>query len=133
MEVRDLMVRDLKVLAPDVSVAEAVVRLADARVHGLPVIDHRGRLVGVLSSSDIVEVTAEGATGGSADGMLEETLVRDVMTSPPRTIRPDADVREAARHMLQLDVHRLFVVDGEALVGVIAQSDIVRGVAERSL
>ena len=56
-------------------------------------------------------------------------MVRDAMTTPPRTISPQADIREAAQQMLHLDVHRLFVVDGDELVGVIAQSDIVRAVA----
>lgn len=129
MIVAEVMVSKLATIPEDITVAEAVVQLADARVHGVPVVNRRGRLVGVLSSSDILQVTAEGATGGSADGALEDTLVRDAMTTPPRTIPPQADIREAAQQMLQLDVHRLFVVDGDELVGVIAQSDIVRAVA----
>jgi CBS domain-containing protein len=41
----------------------------------------------------------------------------------------EMDVREAAQQMLYLEVHRLFVVEDGRLVGVISQSDIVRGVA----
>jgi CBS domain-containing protein len=51
------------------------------------------------------------------------------MTPQPLTIDPDADVRDAARQMLYAEVHRLFVVSGNRLVGVISTTDIVRAVA----
>jgi len=56
--------------------------------------------------------------------------VRELMTPRSRVIAPEADVLEAARRMLDLDVHRLFVEDqGGHLVGVISQTDIVAAVA----
>jgi CBS domain-containing protein len=45
------------------------------------------------------------------------------------TIAPDASVKEAAQALLYADVHRLFVVDEDRLVGVISTTDIVRAVA----
>ncbi|MGD8727029.1 MAG: CBS domain-containing protein [Gemmatimonadales bacterium] len=133
MKVSDLMVTDLAVVNQDSSVREAVVLLADARVHAMPVVDRRGRLVGVLSSSDIVQTTAEHRSAGAADDMFDDTVVQDIMTAPPKTIGPDADVRAAAQEMLRLDVHRLFVVHQAELLGVVAQSDIVRAVADGRL
>jgi len=59
MKVADLMVTDLAVVNQDISIREAVIQLADARVHAMPVVDRRDRLVGVLSSSDIVQPTAD--------------------------------------------------------------------------
>ncbi len=129
MKVADLMVTDLTVVHEDVTMAEAVLQLADAHVHGVPVVNRRGRLVGVLSSSDILQATAESTTAGKSEELFAETVVRDIMTTPPQTIGPDADVRQAAEQMLQLDVHRLFVEDADELLGVISQSDIVRAVA----
>jgi len=90
-------------------------------------------LAGVLSSSDIVQTTAERRSAGDTDEMLDDTVVRDIMTTPPKTIGPGEDVRAAAKQMLQLDVHRLFVVQKTDLLGVIAQSDIVRAVADGRL
>jgi CBS domain-containing protein len=130
MTVAELMIRDLTVVNEDITIQEAVVHLADAKVHGVPVVNRRGRLVGVLSSSDIVQTTAERTSGGDVDELFDDTLVRDIMTTPPQTVAPTKDVRAAAQQMLHLDVHRLFVVEGETLVGVIAQSDIVRAVAD---
>lgn len=128
MKVAELMVTDLATVSPDDTIAEAVTVLADAHVHGLPVVD-RGRLVGVLTSSDILEAAAETNSPEERDALFSRTLVRELMTTKPRTIAPDDDIKEAARHLLYLDVHRLFVEDRGKLVGVIAQSDIVRAVA----
>jgi CBS domain-containing protein len=48
-------------------------------------------------------------------------------------VAPTADVREAAQQMLYADVHRLFVTEGDAVVGVISTTDIVRAVAKAQL
>lgn len=129
MKVADLMKTELALVNEDVSVAEAIVALADARVHGVPVVDRRGRLVGVLSSSDILQTAAEGE--GERD--FAELQVRDIMTSPPKTVGPNEEIKKVAEQMLELDVHRLFVEDGGDLLGVIAQSDIVRAIATGKL
>lgn len=130
MKVADLMVTDLTVVNEDVTIREAVIKLADAHVHAVPVVDRRGRLVGVLSSSDIVQTTAEHTNDSDSEKLFADTIVRDIMTTPPKTIGPNEDVRTAARQMLHLDVHRLFVIEKAELLGVIAQSDIVRAVAD---
>jgi CBS domain-containing protein len=129
MRVADLMATDLATVRADDTIAEAVTALADAHVHGVPVIDQRRRLIGVLSTSDVLQAAAEAATQEEREELFDRTLVRELMTVKPQTIAPDDDLKEAARRMLYLEVHRLFVeVDGE-LVGVISQSDIVRAVA----
>jgi CBS domain-containing protein len=129
MQVADLMKTDVAVVHEDASTSEAVIRLADAHVHGVPVVNHRGRVLGVLSSSDIVQATAE-HSDAAQHPILEGISVRDIMSTPPRTIRPEDDVRVAAREMLRHDVHRLFVISGAELVGVLSTSDIVRAVAD---
>jgi CBS domain-containing protein len=129
MIVKQLMQSDLRLVFDYQTVAEAVVMLAEEHIHGLPVVDRHDRLVGVLSTSDVLEAAAECAEADERNDLFEQTLVSEIMTSRPKTIRPDADAKEAAKQMLALDVHRLFVeVDGD-LVGVISQSDIVRAVA----
>ncbi len=129
MRVSDLMKTELAVVNEDASVAEAIVELADAHVHGVPVLDRRERIVGVLSSSDILQTAAESEGARRFDQML----VRDIMTTPPQTLGPDEDIKNAAQLMLELDVHRLFVEKDRELVGVIAQSDIVRALATGKL
>jgi CBS domain-containing protein len=123
------MVTELETVRADQSVADAIGLLADSHVSALPVLDGERRFVGVLSTSDVLQAEAECGSPGERERLFENGIVRDLMTSQPKTVGPDDDVREVAQQMLYLDVHRLFVVfDGE-LVGVISQSDIVRGVA----
>ena len=129
MKVADLMETDLQVVQEDLTVAEAVVTLAEGHIRGLPVVDRHNRMVGVLSSSDVLEAAAECADAEERNALFERTIVAEVMTPRPKTISPDAEVKEAAKQMLELEVHRLFVERRGELVGVISQSDIVRAVA----
>jgi len=129
MNVADLMQTDLKTVTPGTTVAEAVQVLAESHISALPVIERRGQLVGVLSTTDILSAAAETANPEEREELFENTLVREIMTTRPRTIGIDADVKEAAQQMLYLEIHRLFVEDDGKLVGVISQSDVVRGVA----
>ncbi len=133
MLVSELMQTDLQVIAPDAAVNEAAVTLAEAHVSGLPVVDRRGHLVGVISSTDILasEEEVEGEAGRVA--LFEETLVRDLMTPRPVTVAPTATVKDAAQLLLYADVHRVFVMDGDRLVGVLSTTDIVRAVANGQL
>jgi len=129
MIVRDLMQSDVSVVFDDQTVAEAVVTLAEGHIHGLPVVDRRDRLVGVLSTSDVLEAAAECVQANERTELFEQTLIAEIMTPHPQTIGPDEDAKEAARQMFALDVHRLLVEENGELVGVISQSDIVRAVA----
>lgn len=131
MKVADIMRTNLQTANPDTSIHEAITTLADAHVLGLPIIDRDGRLVGVLSASDVLDRLAEAADADERERLFRHSVVRDLMTPNPVTIRPDADVKDAAQEMLYLEVHRLFVVDAEKLVGIVSQSDVVRAVATK--
>lgn len=129
MRVSELMQRNVKTVSPDAAVNDAVVTLADSHISALPVVDGMGRMVGVISSTDILTSEAEAQDAAAREMLFEETTVRDLMTMGPLTVSPEAEVREAAQQMLYGDVHRLFVVDGEQVVGVISTTDIMRAVA----
>ncbi len=129
MRVADLMHRDVKTVPQDATIAEAVTALADAHISGLPVVDRTGKVVGVVSTTDILEAEAETTTAAERDRLFEMTLVEEIMTLHLRVIGPAADVREAARQMLRHGVRRLFMEEQGQLVGVVSQSDVVRAVA----
>lgn len=124
MRVVDLMQRDVKTIEADAPVTELVQMLADYHVSGLPVVTTGGRLVGVVSATDVLRANADEDDAEARARMFDEMTVRDLMTRDPHVIALDADVREAAQTMLYADVRRLFVKDGDSLVGVISQTDI---------
>jgi CBS domain-containing protein len=119
----------VKTVTGDTPVSEVIVSFADVQVSGLPVVDSRGRAVGMVSSTDLITAQARTRTEQGRPILLEQTQVRDLMTPKPLMIDSTAEVQEAARRMLYADVRRLFVEEGEVLVGVISQTDIVRAVA----
>ena len=133
MRVSELMQRAVRTVGMDAAVGDAIVTLADSHISALPVVDATGRMVGVVSSTDILMSEAEAEDSTARKGLFEDTTVRDIMTLHPLTVAPDTEIREAAQQMLYAEIHRLFVVDGEKVVGVISTSDIMRAVANGQL
>ncbi len=129
MRVTEVLQTSLRTIRGTELVGEAVALLAESHVSGLPVIDEHGRLVGVISNSDILEKLAESQEPEVREAVFEQTQVRDIMTPRPQTIHPDASVRDAAQRMLYLEVHRLFVEQEGRLVGVVSTTDLVRALA----
>jgi len=129
MKVAELMQTDVKTVDLDATVGDAITTLADAHVSALPVTDPHGRIIGVVSTTDILCNLAETTEPDARERLFDETPVREIMTPRSRVIAPEADALDAAREMLHLDVHRLFVEDHGHLVGVLSQTDIVAAVA----
>jgi CBS-domain-containing membrane protein len=129
MKVADLMSTDVVSVHNYATVAEAVALLADEHVQALPVLDGSGRLVGELSTSEILEAEAEATERDSRETLFQETRVEELMMPRPVTLGPETDARDAARQMLYADVHRFFVELDGRLLGVVSQSDLVRALA----
>jgi CBS domain-containing protein len=124
--VSDFMETEIKSVAPDESIFDAVTTLADGHVHALPVLGPGSRFVGVISTTDILEAISETGSGADREMIFRNTLVRELMTPVPATISPTDSLKEASQKMLSQDIHRLFVTVEHRLVGVISQTDIVR-------
>ena len=129
MKVAELMQSPVTTVSRDATLGEAIITLADRHISAVPVVDHAGHMIGVLSTTDVLEAEAAVSDHASRDQLFDDTRVADLMTSRPLTIAPDADVREAARQMLYGDVHRLFVEHEGVLAGVISRTDVVRAFA----
>lgn len=130
MRVSDLMRTEVATVDVDAPVQRAVVLMAAEHVSALPVVDGLGRMVGVLSASDVLAAEAEVGDDKARSTLLDGTAVRELMTPTALTVEAGEDVREAARQMLYADVHRLFVAQGGRVTGVISTTDIVRAVAQ---
>jgi CBS-domain-containing membrane protein len=128
-KVADVMTRRVVTLSKDATLGEALTYLATQHISGAAVTDHKLRLVGVVSRSDIMEAEAEITDPEFRGRFLDETLVADIMTSPALTIGLEAELREAALAMEYGDVHRLFVEEAGELVGVLSRSDVSRALA----
>lgn len=128
VRISDLIVPDPVVIAPGDSVVEAAQVLAAYDIRGLPVVDGTGRLVGMVSQTDLVGLWA------SAVGDWRDLRIEDVMTTPALTIYPAATIQEAAELMTNQNVARLVVIDETTgkVVGLLSDSDLVRAVRPRA-
>lgn len=126
--VGDLMALEPVLVRTDAPLAEAALLMERHHVAGLPVVDHAGTLVGVISQTDLLRARATEYLWVNWSGLR----VKHLMTSPALTIRRDAPLTIAARRMERHHVHRLVVVadEDETLpIGVISNSDLIRAMS----
>jgi CBS domain-containing membrane protein len=137
-----VMTTNVVTVRPDANVHEVTGLLAENKISGLPVVDDKNRVVGLISEADVLSmmgVTREHTFKDVIRHILGEPVpkqrqgetVRDFMTSPAVTTTPDADIREAARMLDERRIKRLPVVDKEQrLLGIVSRADIVRTIGK---
>lgn len=125
--VDEAMTRGLVTVRATALLQEAAELMDAHRVHGLPVVDSGGALVGVLSQTDLLRARVVEHLWTNLRGLA----VRHVMTAPAITIGLHASLDAAADLMEQKRVHRLVVVgpDGTTPVGVLSVTDLVHVMA----
>jgi CBS domain-containing protein len=125
LRVADLMTIDPVVISVDASIEDAEELLRHNRITGLPVVDLGGRLVGVISQTDLLYLAVP-AIQAIIRHRERGIRVGEVMSSPPVTIDGSATVRDAARRMDDERLHRLVAVDDHGRpTGVITAMDFV--------
>jgi CBS domain-containing protein len=126
--VGQLMSTEPIVVSADAPLADAARLLEKHHVHGLPVVDALGGVVGVVSQTDMLRARTTQDLWERWPGLR----VRHLMSSPALTIGADADLGEAATRMELERVHRLVVVapDGRTPIGVLSTTDLVHGMLE---
>ena len=115
-QLKDLMSRDVKVINPDMSIADAAKQMRDGDFGMLPV-GEDDRMIGTISDRDI-------AIRAIAEGKDSATKVRDVMSEGIAWAYEDDSVERAAAIMSERQVRRLPVVNrNKRLVGIVALGD----------
>ncbi len=140
-------------VAPETKLKEVVNVMAEHNISGVPVIDAEGKVVGIISETDIVKYAGKTQAirfispsgwicpyGEITEGMvyrkgfelLASTTAKTVMAKKVITVRGDASGLEIARIMSRRKINRVPVVDGDGrLLGLITRADLVRSFAER--
>lgn len=146
--VAEVMTPDPIVVGPQTPIREAIKIIAERSISGLPVVDDTGKLVGVISETDLLwqETGIEPPVyimfldsviylenPARYDQELHKALgqtVGEVMSDDPVTIKPDQPLRKAAKLMQEKSIRRLAVTDNAGkLIGVLTSGDIVRVMA----
>jgi len=123
--VKDHMTKNPLTLPPDMEILQAAHLLIGKDVSGAPVLDKHGRLVGVLTERDCMQVAMQAAYHGEPAGLVE-----DFMSKNPKWISPEQSVLTVADLFINGKYKRYPVVDDGRLVGVISRRDVMRAMGK---
>lgn len=117
----------------------------DEGIHGAPVVDDQRRVIGIISTTDLLRAayekidserphstfTNEGIETLGVDAeetesyRLEEPRVQDYMTESVVSVKPTASIAEVATGLRENRIHRILVVENDALVGIVSSFDLL--------
>lgn len=129
MLVGERMTRNPVTVAEETSIDDALHLMRERKVRRLPVLDHSGKMVGIVSDRDLLHAAPSPASSLSVYEMhylLSKLTVKRVMTSPVVTVTPNTPLEEAARIMADNKIGGLPVVEGGKLAGIITETDIFK-------
>jgi acetoin utilization protein AcuB len=128
VKVRDRMTSDVITVGIDEPIRRLWGLVEEKRLRRFPVMKG-DRLVGIITDRDLRNATASSIVLTEKkyhDFLLDSVKVDTIMTPNPRTIAPDADIKEAARTILEIQVGGLPVLEGDRLVGIITETDLIK-------
>ncbi|MBI5630026.1 MAG: CBS domain-containing protein [Elusimicrobia bacterium] len=150
MYAADIMRRNVVTVAPEMTLTELAKLFIERKITGAPVVDSKGRLLGVISQTDLVRRDREepqraeipsfhrhpdDAVGGPGYQIEcpDSTAVSDVMTPTVLSADETAPVEDLARMMMRKRIHRVVITRGGRLVGIVSSMDMLRVVLDMSL
>src|SRR5689334_19428391 len=112
---KDIMTRDVITVSPTMSVKSLAMTLIKNQISGAPVADRSGKIIGVVSESDIVAKRGKD--------------VRSIMSKTVISVGEDTSVEEIAEAMTTHHIKRLPVMNNGRVVGIVSRADIVNAIA----
>lgn len=144
MKASEVMTRRVISIEPEATIVEAIQLMLKNRVSGLPVVDRRGKLVGVISEGDFLhrrEIGTEirrsawldaifGPEQSASDYIRAHGIkVAELMTKRPITIDEGADLDRVVHLMERKRIKRLPIVRKGKMVGIISRANLLRALA----
>ncbi|KYK29585.1 MAG: hypothetical protein AYK23_01600 [Candidatus Proteinoplasmatales archaeon SG8-5] len=157
MKVDQVMTKDVFVVRPDDTVAGAVKKLAEYGISGAPVVDHEGRLVGIITEADILNAlkvkykrlqmvypslslvsvsfveTFDNKEAVEAFNEISTSMVSELMTKDVVTIENGSELGQVIQLMMDKKVNRIPVMEDGELVGIVSRADVMKGLASSEI
>lgn len=144
----DIMQKDLPQVGPETTI-EALGRLfiKNKDINGLPVVDDDGKLIGVVTEHDLISrnskihiptmlrlfdafIPLDGFKAFENEiKRISAKIVGDVCTKGPVTVGPEATLEDLATLMTEKNFHHIPVVEGDRLLGMVTQHDLLKGIS----
>ena len=129
MLVKERMSHPVVIIHPELPIMEALNLMKKEHIRRLPVVDKRGRLVGIVSEQDLLQAAPSSATSLSVwevNYLIGKVIVKEVMSKDLITIAEDTPLEEAARTMVDNKIGGLPVVRDREVVGIITETDLFK-------
>jgi acetoin utilization protein AcuB len=133
MQVKNRMTANPVVASPDTTYWEAMKLLKENEISHLPVVDGRGKVVGLVSESDLMSTGPSRVTSLSVyeiHTLLDELTLKQIMSTPVLAIKEDCGLSSAAGFMVEHDIGSLLVMRDSELVGIITETDVFKTFVE---
>jgi len=127
LKVRDVMTPNPVTLSPEESLMEALQMMRLRKIRRIPVVSAAGKLVGLLTEGDLkrAEPSTLSDTQEQFMAVMEGTQVNRIMIQNLVTTTPDTLLIDAARTLFRNKYGALPVLDGEKLVGILTDNDLI--------
>ena len=123
MVARDIMNKIVTAAKKNTIGRDLAIKLLSGMYSGLPVVDDKGKVVGVVSEFDLLKALKEGKK-------LEQVTAEDIMSKNPICVSENTPVEEIIDLMMKHNIIRVPVVRNDNLVGVISRCDILSSIVE---
>jgi len=120
---KDIMQSPVVAATPLASLRDVATQLVTNEFSGMPVAASDGRVVGIVTESDVVRTLIEGKR-------LENLTAGDVMTGPPITVNLNTPIEDVMKSLEENHIVRVPVMDQDKLVGIISRRDVIRAILE---
>ena len=115
---KDVMTKKVITISPDATLSDTIKLLLEKKISGMPVVDSKGKMIGIISEKDILNF--------AFSGNLNNTRVVEVMTKDVVSFTSDTDINTITLAIGENKFRRVPIIDGGKLVGIISRRDIIR-------
>ncbi|MBW2265849.1 MAG: CBS domain-containing protein [Deltaproteobacteria bacterium] len=130
MLIQGWMTTDVITVTEDMSMMKASILMKEKRIRSLPVVDEKGKLIGIVTDTDLRDASPSKATTLDVyelNYLLSSMKIKDLMTKEPAYVKPDETVEFAAILMVENKISSLPVINNKnALIGIVTQTDIFK-------
>jgi CBS domain-containing protein len=137
----EIMTSTIHSVRPSDPLRKVVGLLCKNRISGVPVVDGKGRLVGLISERDVLEAMYPdrpelrqrrgGTPGAPGEREIASIASSEIMVGEVITAAPDTDILRLASLMAVNKIRRIPIVEEGCLVGIVSQGDVYRAIFER--
>jgi acetoin utilization protein AcuB len=129
MFVGKFMSKPVITIRQDMTLPDALDLVKEKNIRRLPVTNDKGKLVGIITESDLLHASPSDATSLSVwelNYLLSKTTIADIMTREVITTTENTPIEEAARIMADNKIGGLPVVDNDMVTGIITETDLFK-------